>query len=79
MKQRIHRPKVYPDYTVTPFGHHAFTSPTNYTKLKDRELMKRFIHDYLYSNMSTQFIQICNELGARGYNPEYNEIKARLR
>lgn len=75
MRQRIHRPPTYPEYSTTG----GFRNAIDYSKISDKFLMKRFLHDHLYSHMSTEFIQLCAELGKRGYKPEPAEIRRRLR
>ena len=78
MKQRLLRVPCYPEY-ISNHETSRFTNTTNFHSMTDRKLMERFVHDHLYSNMSTEFVRICAELGARGYDPQFDKIKAALR
>ena len=78
MKQRLMRVPCYPEYISNTLTS-CFTNTTNFHSFTDRELMKRFVHDHLYSNMSTEFVRICAELGARGYDPDFTKIREALK
>jgi hypothetical protein len=78
MKQRLIRQQQHADY-VSNIAHSSFSSNHTYTHVTDRVLMKEFIRQFLYSSDSTSFIKVCAELGARGYDPEYNKIREALR
>lgn len=78
MKQKLKRLPQHAEYIANDSGS-FFTNTISYHHASDRALMERFCHDHLYANMSTEFVKICAELGARGYNPNYNDIRERLR
>ena len=77
MRQRLLRVPCYPEY-IANAEVSRFTNTTNFHSMSDRKLMERFCHEHLYATMSTEFVRICAELGSRGYDPDYNKIRAAL-
>jgi hypothetical protein len=61
--------RLHADFHVTQKAARSMT---------DRELMNVFVFVDALAPMSSGFVIICSELGARGYDPHVNEIKQRL-